>query len=252
MMWEGYSKKLVHKIDHPAYCGFFVPEDTHGRGVRLVVSREGALADANALALYFLVNETNGVIVDVRFQVFGPTSLIGALEAACQLLMRKNYDQARRITADLIDREVRDHPDREAFPRSSWPHLNLVLAAIESFAEHCSDIPFDDVYVVSPLHSESSSEALYPGWENLDKSARKAVIEEVIQKEIRPYIELDAGGIQIVDLSDAHELFIAYEGSCTSCYSATGSTLNAIQQILQTRVHPAIRVVPDLSLLSKS
>lgn len=244
--WADYSKKLIQKIEHPFYVGFFVPEDAEGRGVRRVVSRE------ENLALYWLVDETDGVIVDVRYQVLGSTSLMGALEAASQLLMRKNYHQASRITADLIDREVRDRPDREAFPRAVWGDLNLVLSAIEKAAEQCSDIPFDEVYTASPLHPESGATGLYPGWENLPKSAKLVVIEEIIEKEIRPYIELDAGGIRIVELSDQHELKIAYEGSCTSCYSATGSTLNAIQQILQTRVHPTLRVVPDLSLLQKS
>ena len=249
--WNHYSKNLTQKIDHPSYGGFFHPEDTLGRGVRLVVGREGSMAEANAVALYWLVDETDGVLVDVRYQVFGPSSLIGALEAASQLLMRKNYDQARRITADLLDREVRDRSDVEAFPRSVWGHLNLVLGAIENAADQCSDIPFDEIYTASPLHPEMAEAGLYPGWEALPKSARITVVEEIIQKEIRPYIELDAGGIQIIELSDQHELTIAYEGSCTSCHSATGSTLNAIQQILQTRVHPAIKVIPDLSLLQK-
>jgi NifU-like protein len=239
--------KLFYKIDHPSYSGFFVPEETIGRGVRLVTAREGAREEGRVFCLYFLVDESDGIIVDVRYQVFGPPHLIGALEAACSLLMGKNYNQARRITADLIDREVRGQKESEAFPKSAWPLLNQVISAIETFAEQCSDIPFVETYVASPLHPDTEAASLYPGWENLPKHGRLAVIEEVIQKEIRPYIELDAGGIQIIDLSDKHELTIAYEGSCTTCYSATGSTLSAIQQILQTTVHPNILVIPKMS-----
>lgn len=238
--------KLFHKITHPSYSGFFVPEDTVGRGVRLVKAVEGSREEGKFFCLYFLVDESDGIIVDVRYQVFGPPFLIGALEAACSLLMRKNYNQASRITADLIDREVRDQSDKEAFPKSAWPFLNMVMAAIEVFAEKCSDIPFDEVYVASPLHPDAEASSFYPDWENLSKQDRLAVIEEVIQKEIRPYIELDAGGIQILDLADNHQLTIAYEGACTTCYSATGSTLSAIEQILKTRVHPGIFVVPKL------
>lgn len=249
--WDRYSKKLAQKIDRPSYIGFFHPEDVAGRGMRLVISRAGKIDEGNALALYWMVDESDGIIADVRYQVFGPSSLIGALEAACQLLIRKNYDQARRITADLIDREVRDRSDTEAFPPEAYSHLNLVLEAIESGANQCTDIPFDEVYTASPLHPDTASVGLYPGWESLAQPEKIAIIEEIIQKEIRPYIELDAGGIQIVNFSDQHELTIAYQGACTSCYSATGSTLSAIQQILQTRVHPSIRVIPDLSLLQQ-
>jgi len=248
--WAHYSKKLAQKIEHPQYAGFFLPEDVLGRGLRLVIAREGSVAEGNALTLYWLVDETDGIISDIRYQVFGASALIGALEAACQLLLRKNYEQAKRVSADLIDREVRDKNDKEAFPPEVYGHLNLVLSAIETAAEQCGDIPYDEVYLDSPIHPDLGSGGLYPDWENLPKSEKIRVVEEIIQKEIRPYIELDAGGIQIIDLSDQHELTIAYQGSCTSCHSATGSTLTAIQQILHARVHPHIVVTPDLSFLN--
>lgn len=241
--WALYGKKLNQKIENPQFVGFFKPEDVVGRGLRLVIGRH------EKMALYFLIDEMDGVIADIRYQVVGPSALIGALEAACQLLLRKNYDQARRISADLIDREVRDVPSKEAFPVQFYGHLNLVLEAIEDAAAQCMDIPIDETELNSPLDPTLMSGSGVEGWEALSKKEKLSVIEQVIQTEIRPYIELDAGGIQIIDLSDAHELTIAYQGSCTSCHSATGSTLTAIQNILQAKVFPAIRVIPDLSYL---
>jgi NifU-like protein len=241
--WSLYGKKLNHKIDHPQFVGFFTPEDVEGRGLRLVIGRQ------EGIALYWLVDEMDGVIADIRYQMIGPSALIGALEAACQLLLRKNYEQARRISADLIDREVRDSPTQEAFPIQFYGHLNLVLEAVEEAALQCLDIPIDETELISPLSHELTSGSRVEGWETLSHKERLAIIEQVIQTEIRPYIELDAGGILITHLSDKHELTIAYQGSCTSCHSATGSTLTAIQNILQAQVFPAIRVIPDLSYL---
>jgi NifU-like protein len=249
--WAQYSKKLAYKIENPQFAGFFLPEDVMGRGLRLIIAREGSVAEGNALTLYWLVDESDGIISDIRYQVFGASALIGALESACQLLLRKNYDQAKRISADLIDREVRDKSETEAFPPEVYGHLNLVLSAIETASEQCTDIPFDEIYTDSPLHHDIGAGGLYPDWENLSKQDKLRVIEEIIQKEIRPYIELDAGGIQIIDLSEQYELTIAYQGSCTSCHSATGSTLSAIQQILRARVHAGIIVTPDLSFLKQ-
>jgi NifU-like protein len=88
----------------------------------------------------------------------------------------------------------------------------------------------------------------YPNWEELSNKQQITVIEEVIATDIRPYIELDAGGIEIVDLK-GKDLFIAYKGNCTTCYSSIGSTLQAIQQILSAKIHPQIRVIPDSSFL---
>ncbi|MEK7084346.1 MAG: iron-sulfur cluster assembly scaffold protein, partial [Patescibacteria group bacterium] len=71
--WTLYSKKLAQKIENPQFVGCFKPED---RGLRLVIGRQ------DDIALYWLVDETDGVIADIRYQVIGPSALIGALEAA--------------------------------------------------------------------------------------------------------------------------------------------------------------------------
>lgn len=248
--WSLYSKKLSQKIDHPQFVGFFNPEDVQGRGLRLVIGRQGSVSDGHQVTLYWLVDEMDGVIADIRYQMVGPSALIGALEAACQFLLRKNYDQARRMSADLIDREVRDRPHQDAFPVEFYGHLNLVLDAVEEAAGLCMDIPIDETELISPLPPEMLSGSGIEGWKELPKKEQIAIIEQVIEADIRPYIELDAGGVQIIDLSDEYRLTIAYQGSCTSCHSATGSTLSAIQHILQAKVDSAIQVIPDLSSLS--
>ena len=71
-----------------------------------------------------------------------------------------------------------------------------------------------------------------------------------MKEEVQPYIELDAGGIEVPELKNGQEVVIAYQGACTTCPSSTGATLNAIQEILRARVHPSLTVKPDLSLLS--
>lgn len=248
--WARYSKKLCHKIENPRYVGFFTSEEAQERGVRLVMSKEGDLEEGHCVALYLLVDENDGVIADVKFQAYGPAALIGIAEGACEILIRKNYDQARRLTADLIDRQLRDKSDLSALPEEAYPYLNLLIDTIEKATEQCLDIPFAEAYVSTPLEAKREVEGGYPGWNTLDREQKIAVIEEVIATEIRPYIELDAGGVQILDLVDGQELIIAYEGACTSCYSATGATLHAIQEILRTRIDATLTVRPDASFLT--
>lgn len=247
--WASYSKKLNAKIESPKFSGSFSPQEAKDKGMRLVIGREGQTSEGNAVTFYLLVDESDGVIADVKFQAFGASSLIGAAEGASELLIRKNYDQARRISAELIDRQLRDRNEENAFPPEAGAYLNLVLTAIEDAANQCTDIPFADTYTTPPMIFETTEHGEYPGWKELTKQEKIAIIEEIINREIRPYIELDAGGVQILDLSEDHQLLIAYQGSCTSCHSATGSTLNAIEQILQAKVYPDIKVVPDLSSL---
>lgn len=250
--WALYSKKLALRIEHPKYAGFFTSEEALSKQMRLVTAHEGSLQEGNCATLFLLIDESDGIIADAKYQLFGNTALIGSLEATCEILVRKNYRQAGRISADLLDKQMRDEADKEAFPFESAPFLNFALTLIENATSQCSDLPAIEEYTSSPLDFSAPSTESYshwPHWKELSTKAKLAIIEEVINRDIRPYIELDAGGVQIIDFIKDREVIIAYQGSCTSCISATGSTLNAIQQILQTKIDPELVVTPDLSHL---
>lgn len=247
--WSRYSKKLIAKIEKPHNVGFFDPKLSEERGMRLVIGSDGEVEEGNIITFFWLVDREDGSIVDAKFQVLGQSALIGAAEVACDLLVGKNYDQAKRIGADLIDKQVRDRSDEPSFPPETAPHLNLVLEAIEQAAEQCTDIPLAANYAAPPAPMDIGEivEGGYPGWEQLSKKRKITVLEEVLNSDIRPYIALDGGGVELLDLSDNNEVLIAYQGNCTSCYSAVGATLSYIQQVIQGKVHPDLVVVPDLS-----
>lgn len=246
--WTRYSKKLSNKIDHPRCAGIFLKKDAEERGMQFVEGSEGSLEDGNIVSLYWLVDKDDGVIVDAKFQVYGQSALIGAAEVACELLLGKNYLQAQRINAELIDKQVRDRNDDPSFPRETHPHLNLVLGAIENCAEQCKDLPVSDNYLATPVPVDMADvlPGGYPGWKELPLKKKLAVIEEVLDQDIRPYIALDAGGVVVLNLVNDKELIIAYQGSCTSCYSSVGTTLSYIQQIMRAKVHPDIQVIPEI------
>lgn len=244
--WTEYSKKLTQRIDNPHCTGVFTAQEAENRRMRLVVSSEGEAVEGNAVWFYWLVDPEDGMILDAKFQALGQTALIGAAEAACELVTHKYYDQASRIGADLIDKHLRDKPDKPAFPPSTAAHLNLVVDALEKAALQCMDIPLPEAYV-SPMPSDIEGlEGGYPGWNELTLSKKLAVIEEVIKQDVRPYIELDGGGIEVINLIDNREVIIAYQGSCTSCFSSTGATLSYIQQVIRAKVSNDLIVIPDL------
>ena len=249
--WSRYSKKLCLKIERPRCVGTFQSDESEERGMRLAIGKSGKIEEGNALVLYWLVDPDDGVIVDARFQAYGQSALIGAAEISCELVIGKNYDQARRIGVELIDQQVRDRADVLAFPKETSPHLNLVLEAMDQAAEGCADIALPSHYIAmpSPIDLGDVLEGGYPGWETLSKEQKIALIEQIIARDIRPYIELDAGGIEVLDLTDGKDVLIAYQGSCTSCFSATGTTLSYIQHVLRSKVHPSLNVEPDLSRL---
>jgi NifU-like protein len=247
--WARYSKKLVGKIEKPRCIGFFTQEESTARDMFLVRSAEGSIKDGNMIEFFWLVDRDDGIIVDAKYQAFGQSALLGAAEVACELLVGKNYDQAKRISATLIDQQVRDRADHPAFPQETGPHINLVLSAIENGADQCKDIPLPNTYVALPAPVDIGDivEGGYPGWMELTVDQKILVIEEVLDRDVRPYIALDAGGVEVLNLVNDSELLIAYKGSCTSCYSSVGTTLSYIQQVLRAKVNQAIVVTPNLN-----
>ncbi len=241
-VWERLSKKLRDRIEKPRYSGTFTAEGAQERGMRLALGRIGSSHEAIQICLYWLIDESDGIIADAKFQALGPTGLIVACDAACELALRKNYDQASRFSADVIEKHLHDQVPQE------WStYFNRVVEAIDQAVGQCSDIPFAAVYEATPIEEDLGSiPGGIPGWEEFPEEKKLVILDEVVDKQIRPYVELDAGGVKVLGIRDNGEVRISYEGSCTTCPSATGSTLSAIQKILRARVHPALTVVPEL------
>jgi len=65
-----------------------------------------------------------------------------------------------------------------------------------------------------------------------------ALIQEIIEKEIRPGLQADGGDIDLIDI-DGNKVIIAFRGMCTGCLMA-GVTLEGIQNKLRELVSNAI------------
>lgn len=246
--WVRYSKKLHAKIENPRNVGFFTQEEADIRDLRFVEASQGSLKDGNQIIIYLLVDKDDGIIVDARFQAFGQSALIGAADAACSIIIGKNYDQAKRMSAELLDNSLRDRSEEPAFPKETYPHINLVLEAVERASDQCRDLPLSLSYVAPPAPIDIGEvlEGGYPGYKELSLTQKLNLIEGVLDQDVRPYIAMDAGGVTVLNLLNDKEVLIQYQGSCTSCYSSVGTTLSFIQQVLRAKVHPDIVVTPEL------
>ena len=248
--WTEYSNLLAERILNPKNVGVFKENAGKTQEMRVVVGESRDDSDDNHLRLFLVVDETDGIIADVKFQAFGESPLIAAADTICEIILRKNYDQASRITAEIVDKKLRDFDHVEAFPKFASHHLNLALEALDEATSKCRDITISDPSYSPPVPNHIGSVSEYPEWDILSNAEKLELIESVIREEIQPYIELDAGGIEVQSFKDDREIVIAYQGACTTCPSSTGATLNAIQEILRSRVHPNLTVKPDLSLLN--
>lgn len=68
-------------------------------------------------------------------------------------------------------------------------------------------------------------------------------IEKLLDREIRPGLAGDGGGIEIVSLEE-EILQIHYEGACGSCPSSTSGTLMYIETVIKSNIDEGIKVIP--------
>lgn len=196
--------------------------------------------------LQLLIDEEDGSIADAAYQAMGAPTVIALGESLCELLIRKTHREAQLLRAAAVEENLFGERSYAEGIAKQWS--NLWLQALEECCHQAADIECPEPALETPFSAEGLTPGEpYPGWDEMINSARVTIIEQCLDAEVRPYIALDAGGIEVLAL---HELTlkIRYSGTCTSCPSSIGTTLRAIQQTLQARIHPSLTVEPQLDL----
>ena len=81
-----------------------------------------------------------------------------------------------------------------------------------------------------------------PLTEKPDLPAHLQEIDAIIDRMIRPSLQLDGGDIELVHYEE-NILQIRYMGACGDCPSSMAGTLHAIQSVLQDELNPNIQIV---------
>lgn len=97
----------------------------------------------------------------------------------------------------------------------------------------------------SKLEKQSSGEASFAEMTMVQKVK---LVDKTIDETVRPMLMMDGGDMEILDIKDTSDgfidIYIRYMGACDGCASASTGTLFAIEQVLQERLDPKIRVLP--------
>lgn len=244
--FDRFNKKIHEILQNPKFAyPLIVQADSD---LRFVLGQEGELEEDKCIRFYLLVHPEKGSIEKISYQVFGEPLLIAICEAICEVAITKNYVQASRVRADLIEKKLVDHH----FISDSYFQrlINEVLSALFMALEQCQDILLEESFLQSPVQNSSfEASEHFKNWNAYSFIDKLELIKQIIKEDIEPYVALDQGGVEVKDFINDKEVIIGYKGSCTSCFSATGATLNAIDQILKQKLHPALVVVPDMSTL---
>jgi len=70
---------------------------------------------------------------------------------------------------------------------------------------------------------------------------RMRMIEEVLEKEIRPRLQMDGGDIELADIEGV-VVSVSLRGRCTNCPSSQATVHGVVETILREKVDPEIQV----------
>ena len=82
---------------------------------------------------------------------------------------------------------------------------------------------------------------------NMTTVQKLKAIEKVIDENIRQFLIMDGGNLEIIDVKENGaytDIYIRYMGACAGCASSTTGTLFAIENTLKEKLDENIRVLP--------
>ncbi|MCL4503895.1 MAG: Fe-S cluster assembly protein NifU [Deltaproteobacteria bacterium] len=270
-MWE-YSDKVIDHFLHPRNVGELENPD----GEALV----GNIACGDALKLTFKLDE-NGKIVDARFKTFGCASAIASASAMTEMVKGMTIEEAAKITDEDIANYLGGLPKekihcsvmgREALEKAiahykgetvpglegevicecfgvTRPEIERVvrdhgLKTVEEVTNYtkagggCGGCVDKIQEIIDQVRAEGAPAAPRPKLTNLQKIR---LIEETIQREIRPALQHDGGDLELVDVV-GNRVLVSTRGACASCAAAQITLKDFVEAKLKELVAPELQV----------
>ena len=269
-MWE-YTDEVKEHFLNPRNAGEV--EDANA------VGEVGSMACGDALKLTLKVDE-EGKIADAKFQTFGCASAIASASALTEMLKGKSLEEAEKVTnQDIADylgglpkekmhcsvlgrqaleaalSDYRGEPRKEQEGEIVCECFGVTdveiekairennLSSVEEVTnytkagggcENCHDTIRE---IIAEVRSEEKP-VTRPKLSNIQKIR---MIEETIDREIRPSLQQDGGDIDLIDVI-GNRVLVATRGACAVCKASDMTLKNFVESKLQELVLPELVV----------
>jgi NifU-like protein len=273
-MWE-YTDKVKEHFLNPRNVG----EVEKANGVAEV----GSMACGDALKLTFKADE-NGKIIDAKFQTFGCASAIAAASALTEMIKGKTVKEAEEITnQDIADflgglpkekmhcsvlgrqaleqaiAHYRGEPRKEIEGKIVCECFGVTDKEIERAVRENSLSTVEEVTnftkagggcescheTIEEIIAQVKSEGKPVAQPKLSNIQKIKMIEETMEKEIRPSLREDGGDIELIDVIDDRVL-VAKRGTCATCSASPQTLKHLVESKLRELVSPDL-VVEEVS-----
>jgi len=270
-MWE-YTDKVKKHFLNPSNVGEIENPDGIGD--------VGSLSCGDALRLTFKLDE-NEKIIDAKVKTFGCASAIASGSALTEMMIGKTVAEAEKISNQQIADYLGGLPKEkmhcsvmghEALEKAiacyhgtpieekegevicecfgvtdleitrAIQENNLkTIEEVTNFTKAgggCERCHGDIAKILLEVQNQPQPEAEKPQLSNIQKMR---LIEETIEREIRPSLQLDGGDIELIDIV-GNRVIVATRGACSACKSAPITLKNLVEAKLREFVSPDLVV----------
>jgi NifU-like protein len=269
-MWE-YTDKVKEHFLNPRNAGELEDADA--------VAEVGSMACGDALKLSLKVDE-KGTITDAKFQTFGCASAIASASALTEMLKGKTVEEADNITnQDIADylgglpkekmhcsvlgrqaleqaiAKLRGKPIEEKEGKIVCECFGVTdleieravrennLAALEDVTHYTKagggcESCHDKIREIIARVREEPKPTAKPKLSNIQ---RIKMIEETIEREIRPSLKHDGGDIDLIDVI-GNRVLVATRGTCAVCKASEQTLKHFVEKKLRELVSPELTV----------
>ncbi|MBU2498572.1 MAG: Fe-S cluster assembly protein NifU [Proteobacteria bacterium] len=269
-MWE-YTKKVKEHFLNPRNVGEL--EDPDG------VAEVGSMACGDALKLTIKVDE-GGKITDAKFQTFGCASAIASASALTEMIKGKTIKEAEKLTnqdiaaflgglpkekmhCSVLGRQAlekaianyRGIPQKEEEGKIVCECFGVTDQEIERAIRENNLTTVEEVtnYTKAGGGCENCHDSIREIIERLRTEKRPVtkprlsniqkikMIEETIDREIRPSLKHDGGDIELIDVI-GDRVLVATRGTCAVCTASEQTLKNFVEIKLKELVWPDLVV----------
>ncbi len=273
-MWE-YTDKVKKHFLNPSNVGEI--ENPDG------VADVGSLSCGDALRLTFKLDD-QGRIADAKVKTFGCASAIASGSALTEMMIGKTIEEAEKISNQHIADYLGGLP-KEKMHCSVMGHeaLEKAIACYRGTPIEekegtviCECFGVTDLEIIKAIQEnrlktveevtnftkagggcerchgdiakiilETQHKPQPEEKKQLSNIQKMRLIEETIEREIRPSLQLDGGDIELIDIV-GNRILVATRGACSACKSAPITLKNLVEAKLREFVSPEL-VVEEVS-----
>lgn len=269
-MWE-YTEKVKEHFLHPRNVGEI--EDPDG------VAEVGSLACGDALKLTFSLDE-NKHIKEAKFKTFGCASAIASSSALTEIIKGMSLDEALKVSnqdiAQYLDglpdekmhcsvlgkqalekaiANYRGAPSPEAGAKIVCECFGVTDREIERVVRENNLTAVEEVTNYTKAGGgcgkcHNAIQQIIDGMKSMPKLSTQSkltniqkirLIEETIEREIRPSLKHDGGDIDLIDVVGTR-VIVATRGACAVCRASDITLKNFVERRLKELVSPDITV----------